>query len=178
MVLNILGFVLLILIKIASTNQDCFTVPTPRGTQWPERCIFPFFFMGRRFYICTQDFAPDNKFWCSVEVDANGNHKSGGGRFGHCSQECFMTRLPIVPSSNLREDNVKFPIITTGGPTPNVNCIFPFKFRGVWHSKCLPDEDNPVRTWCSTKVDTSRKHQQGHWGFCKAENVALGLCFS
>jgi len=55
-------------------------------------------------------------------------------------------------------------VITKAGPKPNLSCKFPSKFRGIWHSKCIQAEEFPDRSWCSTKVDKTRKHLQGNWG--------------
>ena len=52
-------------------------------------CIFPFKFNGRTFNECTWD---EDGAWCSTQVDKNGNHVGGQGKWGLCGQEC-----PIPP---------------------------------------------------------------------------------
>ena len=54
---------------------------------------------------------------------------------------------------------------TIGGPSSDVACVFPFKFDGNTHYKCIWDESG---AWCSTKVDANGNHVggQGNWGNC------------
>jgi len=54
---------------------------------------------------------------------------------------------------------------TNGGDSPNVPCIFPFRFNGVTYNQCALDSDG---YWCSTKVNSSGEHigGQGNWGTC------------
>ena len=62
---------------------------------------------------------------------------------------------------------------TTSGPSPNVPCIFPFKFElhveddsyKEYHDECIEDQDG---LWCSTKVDEDGYHISGsnNWGIC------------
>ena len=33
------------------------------------------------------------------------------------------------------------------------NCIFPFHYRGNWHSECIHIDDHWCRFWCSVKND-------------------------
>ena len=47
-------------------------------------CIFPFIFNGISYQGCTLAEASDNEAWCSVKVDANGNHVGGEGKWGTC----------------------------------------------------------------------------------------------
>merc|ERR1712012_269485 len=73
----------------SSTNEylACPTVLTIKtnvykGTQNPEKCQFPFKFLGKVYNTCTTDEDPNEKHWCAVEVDENGN--SEGKRWGYC----------------------------------------------------------------------------------------------
>ena len=53
-----------------------------------RQCVFPFGYQGKTYNGCTIADAPDNKKWCSVQVDENGNHIGGRGLWGHCSGDC------------------------------------------------------------------------------------------
>ena len=55
---------------------------------------------------------------------------------------------------------------TIGGRMPNVGCRFPFNFEGVFHRKCILENDG---AWCSTKVSKHGIHiggGAGFWGYC------------
>ena len=41
---------------------------------------------------------------------------------------------------------------TVSGPSPNMSCIFPFKYSGITYHKCTEDGD---KGWCATLVDES-----------------------
>ena len=57
---------------------------------------------------------------------------------------------------------------TVGGPSDNVPCVFPFKFRGDIHNECNWDGDASDGAWCSTLIDDSGQHVggKGNWGNC------------
>ena len=66
---------------------------------------------------------------------------------------------------NLDHENI---CKTIGGPSPNVPCIFPFKFRGEIHNDCNWDGDSSGGAWCSTLISDSGQHVggKGNWGNC------------
>lgn len=57
---------------------------------------------------------------------------------------------------------------TVSGPSANVPCVFPFKFRGEIHNDCNWDGDSSGGAWCSTLIDDSGQHVggKGNWGNC------------
>ena len=59
------------------------------------------------------------------------------------------------------------------GPSAGMNCIFPFKYKGVTHNACTKHgiEDTEYDPWCSTKVDNNGDHIEGggYWGDCSEE---------
>merc|ERR1712066_366954 len=62
---------------------------------------------------------------------------------------------------------------TTGGPDPNKECIFPFRFKGVTYYSCTiaDNADGDTSAWCSTKVDRSGNavYGVGKWGKCESK---------
>ena len=63
---------------------NTFEMSTYTGRQ----CVFPFGYQGKTYNGCTIADAPDNKKWCSVQVDSDGNHIGGRGLWGHCGGDC------------------------------------------------------------------------------------------
>ena len=61
--------------------------------------------------------------------------------------------------------------VTVSGKTPNLPCIFPFKYEGSIHKTCTITREDGVVTkpWCSTKVSENGEHIQGNWGDCASE---------
>merc|ERR1711868_348964 len=100
-------------------------------------CIFPFNYKGQTFNKCTLFDSKDNKAWCAVAVNENGDMTS----FGNC----------IMASC---ED--KCVADGTGEP-----CIFPFNFYGRTWNKCKQwncnnaNCDNYGRAWCATAVNSA-----------------------
>ena len=72
------------------------------------------------------------------------------------------TEDPTVPGCN-----------TVSGPSANMPCIFPFRFRGVTYNECALDSDG---YWCSTAVDAAGDHigGQGNWGICSQDCPGVG----
>ena len=58
-------------------------------------CVFPFKYLGQTLSQCTTLRDPDKIPWCSTKVDANGNHVTSGGFWGHCGQDCDETQSPV-----------------------------------------------------------------------------------
>ena len=64
---------------------------------------------------------------------------------------------------------------TTSGAYPNKPCIFPFKLNAgteneITYNTCTRDLQDPSGpAWCSTKVDESGGHIEGHYGFCEGK---------
>ena len=58
--------------------------------------------------------------------------------------------------------------MTVSGPNPRKRCVFPFTHQGKTYFGCPIDPEQPSKTWCSTKVDSSGKHVTGEdeYGFC------------
>ena len=66
-------------------------------------------------------------------------------------------------SNFLSESDSKKVCTTVSGGSPNLPCIFPFRFNGVTHHTCIWDmahltENKP---WCSTLVDENGQHVSG-----------------
>jgi hypothetical protein len=51
-----------------------------------EPCIFPFKVYGNTYNECSWVDAPDDKAWCSTQVDADGHHLQG--KRGICGPRC------------------------------------------------------------------------------------------
>ena len=184
---------------ISVSGQHCRTISTKGGTPKSEPCVFPFIYNKRRYISCTRDWDPQNRLWCSVEVDTTGQHVTKLGRWGHCGRSCFMT-VPKITTKRPLVSTVRIPVsqttkktllhrttpipsrlsgtagspnkfcVTVSGPSPNRTCIFPFTFDGIKYSKCIKEVNNPNLSWCSTKVDSFGWHVKGHWGHCFCTN--------
>ena len=53
-----------------------------------NECKFPFIHKGIEHHGCTYEDSNDNHPWCSLQVDENGNHVTGQGRWGICGLHC------------------------------------------------------------------------------------------
>ncbi|XP_059099413.1 CLIP domain-containing serine protease B10-like [Tigriopus californicus] len=145
--------------------SQCVTIPTVEGTEFPERCRFPFEYDGELFNACTTFGDDSNRSWCSVEVDDFGRHVSGRGRWGYCdSASCQpQTKKKFIQTgaADCR---------TFAGFRPNRACVFPFILEGRVYNSCTPDYDPNGVEWCSTKVDAQGKHITGEWGYCSCQS--------
>jgi len=47
-----------------------------------------FSIQGEVYNGCPVDLEDTSKRWCSTRVDANGEHITGAGEFGHCGPDC------------------------------------------------------------------------------------------
>lgn len=169
---------LLICASIVGICQSCSTVPTLNGTPFPEQCVFPFKFEGDTFFSCTSQGDSENREWCSVEVDLEGNHQTGGARWGHCDPGLCNTK-PRDPNPDLADKDGTIQLFDeTSGGTPLSECqaieqdgttrvcAFPFKYNGVSHGQCITDNDPDGKLWCSFEVDDQGRHIVGRWGHC------------
>ena len=68
-------------------SKECITVSGPSKN---VSCIFPFTYNHVTYHECILDL---DGAWCSTEVDDDGMHVGGQGKWGICGAEC-----PIPPS--------------------------------------------------------------------------------
>jgi len=63
---------------------------TTSGASVNKPCVFPFKYRGVEYNRCTlvDSSHTNNKAWCSTEVDSNGNHVGGQGKWGNCGPAC------------------------------------------------------------------------------------------
>lgn len=57
-------------------------------------------------------------------------------------------------------------------------CIFPFTYKGKKQHECVfedgeKDPKNRYGPWCATKLDTTGKMIDGHWGYCKFDCLGV-----
>merc|ERR1712130_891922 len=69
----------------ADLRRTCNTVSGPSAE---KPCVFPFTWQGKTFNSCTKEGDDQGKLWCSTMVDQAGNHITGQGQYGFCSQAC------------------------------------------------------------------------------------------
>jgi len=68
----------------AGNGDDCNAWRLVGGEKKTKPCVFPFYFKRFRYDKCTN--IEEEFFWCSTDVDENGNHKEGN--WGICNDEC------------------------------------------------------------------------------------------
>jgi len=77
-------------LQSGSANQEAQeSCKTTSGASVNKPCIFPFKYRGVEYNRCILvNSSPDNKAWCSTEVDSRGNHIGGQGKWGYCGPTC------------------------------------------------------------------------------------------
>ena len=79
-------------------ESKCVTI----GGDDPVReCAFPFTRNGVTHRGCTREGVPDGRPWCSTEVDADGVHTDGRGKWGYCGSGCSSSTGAKTPSELL-----------------------------------------------------------------------------
>ena len=81
------------------------------------------------------------------------------------------SKVALKKAESTKDDSSKKPVCTTeSGASPNLPCIFPFRFNGVTHTTCIWDMAHLTehKPWCSTLVDEVGHHVGGQskWGNC------------
>lgn len=81
---------------------------------------------------------------------------------GECDPECYTKEC------NYDEDDCQepAPCFTIGdtGVGEDVDCVFPFTYRGVQYDKCTTT--NSDFAWCSTQISSRGEHVKDQWGEC------------
>jgi len=62
-----------------------------------KTCIFPFRHKNVTYAGCTDVGDPDNRLWCSTEVDSLGDHVTGVKAWEHCHVDCPTARERLYP---------------------------------------------------------------------------------
>ena len=76
-------------------GSKCMTVG---GDDPVSECAFPFTRNGVTHRGCTRDGgAEDGRPWCSTEVDADGVHTDGRGKWGYCGTGCSISTGAETP---------------------------------------------------------------------------------
>ena len=128
-----------------------------------KKCIFPFKLKdGIERNTCTKVDDANEKYYCSIKVDKNGNHVSGraGVTWGYCNNNC-----PREFDENCKT--------TEDSKVPNENCVFPFVYKGVKHHNCVRGKlpNTFGRYWCPTEVGSDGSFSEDKWGFCLLDCV-------
>jgi hypothetical protein len=55
---------------------------------------------------------------------------------------------------------------TAGGNQPNMNCVFPFRYKETEYESCVTPLPTDLMPWCSTEVNSDGNHVIGAWGDC------------
>jgi len=89
----------------------------------------------------------------------------------HKHEEIKESKVALKKAESTKDDSSKKPVCTTeSGASPNLPCIFPFRFNGVTHTTCIWDMAHLTehKPWCSTLVDEVGHHVGGQskWGNC------------
>nr|XP_060638336.1 macrophage mannose receptor 1-like [Anolis sagrei ordinatus] len=53
-------------------------------------------------------------------------------------------------------------LFTLEGNDLGAPCVFPFKYSGKWHAKCITDDDGNARLWCGTTADVDEDSLAGY----------------
>jgi len=138
-----------------SFEESTVRIPQPCRTKSGEDCIFPFNFKGKTYYKCIYTNSPTP--WCATMTDQSGNVVIN--RWGDCDLDNGF-------SSCEADSQPSATCITTGGPTPNRPCVFPFKHNGRTYSMCTDVAFN--KFWCSTATNLDGTHIIGQYGLCSS----------
>ena len=68
---------------------------------------------------------------------------------------------------------------SSDSPTPNVPCIFPWKFQDKLRQECITDTDPDGKHWCSTKIHPPTLEHiggEGNWGYCTNSCPPINQC--
>jgi len=89
----------------------------------------------------------------------------------HEEEKIKESKVALKKAESTKDDSSKKPVCTTeSGASPNLPCIFPFRFNGVTHTTCIWDMAHLTehKPWCSTLVDEVGHHVGGQskWGNC------------
>ena len=76
---------------------------TVGGDDPVSECAFPFTRNGVTHHGRTRDGAEDGRPWCSTEVDADGVHTDGRGKWGYCGSGCSSSTGAKTPSELLTQ---------------------------------------------------------------------------
>ena len=57
-------------------------------------CSFPFYYQGIRYDSCTTVNDINDKHWCSIQTDTNGQHRAGTDTWGYCQLQSSIHCLP------------------------------------------------------------------------------------
>ena len=117
---------------------------------------------------------PFHRACCNLTMGLNG---SSHGLFSYLSVSIYTffhfseSKVALKKAESTKDDSSKKPVCTTeSGASPNLPCIFPFRFNGVTHTTCIWDMAHLTehKPWCSTLVDEVGHHVGGQskWGNC------------
>ena len=56
--------------------------------------------------------------------------------------------------------------VTTGGPDPGANCVFPFTYNGVEYNGCTSVDSVNSVPWCSTSAIYNGQDGENGFGHC------------
>jgi len=157
-------------------NNPCWTSSGPLVNQ---ACQFPFKYNGKWHNRCIKK--KDGQAWCSTRVDYQRKHIKGRWGNCNCNNNCgcppgsawsnnniYNNNIPANPTSLLPYTIPSNPCWTYTGPKVSQACQFPFRWNGRTWNSCAPWSDG--RAWCSTRVDSSKRHVLGNWGHCNCSN--------
>jgi len=105
-------------------------------------CVFPFKLSGKTYNACTSDLDVDGRFWCSTQVDNQGNHVTG--TWGYCNSKCAGA-TPTIP--------------VTPAPTPT-----PVPAPVTTPSPTTPANPSPSPRSCRWSLSSSNSYCGGTWG--------------
>ncbi|XP_044300700.1 epididymal sperm-binding protein 1-like [Varanus komodoensis] len=149
-------------------------------------CTFPFIYLGRTYYTCTNKFEHKGRYWCATtgsydkdrkwsfcaDIKLSVNYPEDPCRFpftykGKTYSGCTGAgredgKLWCSISKN-HDDNSQLVFCEPSDPAP---CYFPFKYKKKSYSDCTMNGSFDGHLWCATTADYDKDSK---WKACITE---------